>query len=158
MATVVDIGGALTSQALNPFKRIQKIICSNPIPGSQASRSCQEAGPEVGIQIVGAAIGGTLGAATGLFTTAGTLSAPAAAVGAGAGLAVASGEKGLFDFIPGVTDAINGGITAVSKTSPDVLNAAQIANKTFASDKIVRGGLKRAAPQQPNSLVKKIRY
>ena len=158
LATVVDIGGALTSQALNPFKRIQKIICSNPIPGSQASRSCREAGPEVGIQIAGAAIGGALGAATGLFTTAGTLSAPAAAVGAGAGLAVASGEKGLFDFIPGVTDAINGGITAVSKTSPDVLNAAQIANKAFASDKIVRGGLKRAAPQQPNSLVKKIRY
>jgi len=158
LATAVDIAGALSSQALNPFKRIQKLICSNPIPGSQSSRSCKEAGPEVGIQIAGGAIGGALGAVTGLFTSAGALSAPAAVVGAGAGLAVASGEKGLFDFIPGVTEAINTGIASAAKTAPGVINTVQIANKAFASDKIVRGGLKRAAPGQPDSLVKRMRF
>lgn len=155
LASAVDVVGALTSQALNPFKRLQKIICSNPIPGSVSSRSCKEDGPEIGAQIAGSAIGGAIGAVTGLFTG-GVLSAPAAGVGAGAGLAVASGEKGLFDFIPGVTDGINSAIKGFEQAAPGIVNGIQLANTTFASDQIVRG-VKRARPGPVDSLVKKIK-
>lgn len=148
LARVVDIGGAVTSQHLNPFKKVQKLVCSNPIPGSAPSRSCHEQGPEIGWQIAGAAIGGALGAAAGLVSTAGVATPAGVLAGVGIGTAVTNGEKGLWDFIPGVSDAID----AIPSQAAPALEAAQAANRVISPTSI-----KRDVGGPRDSLVKRVR-
>jgi hypothetical protein len=100
-----DVSDALAAVAgvisvnFNFRRKLQLLVCSNPIPGAYPSRGCREGGPTLGDKIAGAAIGGLLGGAAASLPTAGTGLVAGATAGAAAGAALASGEKGILDLI-----------------------------------------------------------
>lgn len=89
----------IVSVNFNFRRKIQLQICSNPIPGSYASRGCREGGPTTTDKIIGGVIGAGLGGAAGAVTTGGAGAVPGATAGAAAGAALATGEKGVLDLI-----------------------------------------------------------
>lgn len=105
--TLVNIGSALTSQKFNIQKQLQNIVCKNPIPGSNPSRSCNENKPSDAIIGAATAIGGLVGGSAAAALSAGTGVVAGAGVGAGIGAALASGQKGILDVIPGVEENLD---------------------------------------------------
>lgn len=151
LAKVVGIAGAVTSQKLNVFKIVQELICAHPIPGSEPSRGCHEKGTELGFTVAGTAIGGLIGTFAGLTGTAGIATVPAAIAGAGAGYALTSGEKGLWDFIPGVSEGIEKATEGIAVA--ENLAKAQAANVALSDRKLVRD----TAEGPVDRLVKRVR-
>lgn len=152
LAKAVGVLGAATSQKLNVFKIVQELVCAHPIPGSEPARGCLEKGTEMGFTIAGTAIGGAIGAVAGLVSTAGVATVPGVLAGAGAGYALTAGEKGLWDFIPGVPEAIAQATQGIAAANQG-LTTAQGVNVTMANDKIVRD-----TPGGPvDRLVKRVR-
>ncbi len=97
----------LVSVNFNFRRKIQLQVCANPIPGSYSGRACEEGKPSLEDKAIGAILGGVAGAAAGGLTTGGVGFIPGAASGASAGVAVASGEKGLLDLInPDLTKTV----------------------------------------------------
>lgn len=150
LAKVVGVVGAATSQKLNVFRIVQELVCAHPIPGSEPARGCAEAGTELGFTIAGTAIGAAVGTVAGLAGTAGMATIPAAIAGAGIGYSFSSGEKGLWDFIPGVSEGIEDATEAIANS--EHLAKAQAANLTLSDTKLVRD-----APGPVNRLVKRVR-
>jgi len=105
-----DILGSIAgfiSVNFNFRRKLQLQVCSNPIPGAYSGRACEEGKPSLEDKAIGAVLGGVAGAAAGGLTTGGAGFIPGAAGGASAGVAVASGEKGLLDLInPDLTKTV----------------------------------------------------
>lgn len=96
----IDVAGSVAgilSVEFNFKRKIQMQICKNPIPGSSSSRACNN--DDKTDRIIGGAIGGLLGGAASYVTTAGVGTVPGAIAGAAAGQELATGEKGILDFI-----------------------------------------------------------
>lgn len=97
-----DVGATIAgilSVNFNFRKKMQMMICSNPVPGSYASRGCAEGGPDLGDKIIGGVFGGLVGGLAGAASTGGPGAIPGAAAGAAAGVELATGEKGILDLI-----------------------------------------------------------
>lgn len=137
LSKAVGVLGAATSQKLNVFKIVQELVCAHPIPGSEPSRGCLEKGTELGFTIAGSAIGGAIGAVAGLVSTAGVATVPGVLAGAGAGYALTAGEKGLWDFLPGVPEAIEQATQGIAAANQG-LGTAQSVNLANANEKVVR--------------------
>jgi len=119
-----DVAGLL-SVNFNFRRKIQLTVCGNPIPGSYASRACNESKPSAEDQAIGAILGGAIGAAALGTASGGVGFVGGASAGATAGAALASGEKGILDLInPDLTKkAVELGETVVSGASAlDSLN------------------------------------
>lgn len=108
----LDIAGAaagLISTEFNFRKKVQQLICRNPIPGSYATTTCSELEPKLLDKIAGGIIGGGLGGLAAGLSTGGAASVPGAIAGASAGAALASGEKGLLDVVnPDIVKSVVG--------------------------------------------------
>ena len=99
---LIDVAGSvagLLSVEFNFKRKIQLQICKNPIPGAYSSKGCREGGPTETDRLIGGAVGGILGGAAGYATTGGPGTVPGAIAGATAGQELATGEKGILDFI-----------------------------------------------------------
>jgi hypothetical protein len=99
---LVDIAAkvaGILSVNFNIPRKLQLMICSNPIPGAEASRGCKEGGADDFEKALGTIIGGAAGGAVAHVTTAGVGTVGGATAGAAAGLALATGEKGILDII-----------------------------------------------------------
>jgi len=151
LSKVVGIAGAATSQKLNVFRIVQELVCEHPIPGAEAARGCREKGTELGFTIAGTAVGGLVGTFAGLTGTAGLATVPAAIAGAGAGYALTAGEKGLWDFIPGVSEGIEKATEGIAVA--ENLARAQAANLALSDRKLVRD----TAAGPADRLVKRVR-
>jgi hypothetical protein len=121
MSDILGSIAGILSVNFNFRRKLQLLVCDNPVPGAYSSRACAEGKTSPQDKAIGGIIGGVLGAAAGGIPTGGAGFIPGAVSGASAGVALASGEKGVLDLInPDMTktaadlgEAIVGGASAL---------------------------------------------
>lgn len=99
LADLALAAAGLLSVEFNIKRKLQILICSNPIPGAQTSRGCSESKPTDADRLLGKVAGGVVGAVTSGVETGGAGVIPGAIAGAAAGEALITGEKGILDII-----------------------------------------------------------
>lgn len=93
-----SIAGILSSK-FNFRRKLQTLLCSNPIPGAVSSLGCEELESGSVDKLLGGVVGGLAGLGASLVTTGGANMGPATVGGASIGASILSGKKGILDYI-----------------------------------------------------------